>query len=228
MQVDETKVQAFLRARNDPAYFHSRILGQPPYYPHQRKMCDLVLANDTSVIVSGNAIGKTVFLASLLLWYLYTRPNARVISTATTAQQLAGGLWVKVREFHRNAVIPLDGTITKGLNQIPQILRIDNNWYAIGITSTNVESLSGQRSSVGSTLVLCDEASGVSDEVFEAITSIGCDRMVLVGNPLRNYGFFRDRLIADFVSRFSACRAMEESLRLGLRQVAFRQSLSLG
>ena len=61
-------------------------------------------------------------------------------------------------------------------------------WQALGFSTTSVERASGQHAR--HLLAVVEEASGVEDYVFDAIDSLGYERLVCIGNPIRAEGKF--------------------------------------
>lgn len=176
---------------NDPVLFNTAVLGRQPYWYKQVEMSKLVVDNEVSIIVSGNAVGKSWWLAGMVLWYLYTRPNSVVVSTSPVFSQLTGVLWENIRMAWRKSKIPLGGTIT-GKKASPQQIKLDDGWFAIGVATTATERISGYRSSQGNTLVVVDEASALNYAIVEGLFSLSADKQIYIGNPLRADGPFLD------------------------------------
>ncbi|MHC5536653.1 hypothetical protein ACYOEI_00080 [Singulisphaera rosea] len=154
-------------------------------------MSRLVVDNDVAVVCSGNALGKSYFISSLFLWYIYSRPYSVVVSTSPVFSQLTGVLWENIRSAYKNSRIPLGGAIC-GPKASPQLLHVADGWYGIGIATTSTEKISGYRSSKGKTLVLVDEASALTSEIAEGLFSLNAEKQVYIGNPLRSDGVFLD------------------------------------
>lgn len=170
---------------NDPDIFNTMVLGRGQYWSKQREMCRNVASHTTTLVLSGNQIGKSYFLSGILLWYLFTRPYSRVVSTAPTANHLSRVLWTEVKNAHANAFYPLGGKITSSPSEL---LALDDKWDAIGLTSPKKEALSGIH---GRHVLVCiDEASGMSPDAWEGLNSLGYDKLVAVGNPVRTDNHF--------------------------------------
>jgi hypothetical protein len=154
-------------------------------------MSQLVLDHEIATIISGNAVGKSWWLAGMVLWYLYTRENAVVVSTSPVFSQLTGVLWENIRTAFNNSKVKLDGSIT-GKKASPQEIKVCDGSYAIGVATTATEKISGYRSSKGNTLVVVDEASALSSDIVEGLFSLSADKQIYIGNPLRADGPFLD------------------------------------
>ena len=70
------------------------------------------------------------------------------------------------------------------------MIEVAPGWQALGFSTTSVERSSGQHAK--HLLAVVEEASGVEDFVFDAIDSLGYERLVCIGNPIRAEGKFVD------------------------------------
>ena len=134
---------------------------------------------------SCNGSGKTYAAAAAVIWWLMTWDNALAITTAPTNHQVRDLLWREIRRIHRNNAALIGGT----LNQMS--LDISDRNYAIGLSTDAPERFQGFHE--GNILFVVDEASGVDEEIYEAIE--GCmtskrARLLLIGNPTRRSGTF--------------------------------------
>ena len=59
-------------------------------------------------------------------------------------------------------------------------------WHALGYPTTSVERASGQHAK--DLLVIIEEASGVEDEIWNALYSLKYSKLVAIGNPIRAEG----------------------------------------
>jgi phage terminase large subunit len=182
--------------RDRPGLFSAAILGDAPFDPdrprngpfwhRQRDASRLVTRYHTTILPWGNSLGKSWWLARVVLWWLCTRPGSLVITTAPTYQQLDSVLWKNIRQAHGWSKIPLGGD----LRRKPLALDFGDGWQAIGINTSKVERLSGQHNP--DLLFVGDEASGLHPEVFEAADSLVPAKVILIGNPIRAEGRFRE------------------------------------
>lgn len=165
-------------------------------------MCDFIpddwqrevmldVANNPRVTVrSGQGVGKTGVEAVLTLWYLVTRPFPRVVATAPTQNQLYDVLWAEINKWLRDSRIKdmLKWTKTK-----VYMRGYEGVWFATAKTAAKPENMQGYHED--HMLFIVDEASGVQDNILEAImgTLSGKENKVaLFGNPTKLSGFFFD------------------------------------
>jgi hypothetical protein len=135
-------------------------------------------------------VGKSYVDSGLIHWYLITHPNSMVLATAPSQTQLEEVLWKEVERAHRGARVPLGGRLL----QSPLKVDLGSGWQALAYSTTKVERLSGHHEP--DLFAVIDEASGVRDEIYEAIRGVNPSRELLTGNPLWPYGTFYDRCTA--------------------------------
>ena len=120
-------------------------------------------------IRSCNGSGKTYAVRlRRILWWLMCIANALAITTAPTEHQVRDLLWREIRRIHtRNAAL-IGGEITKtGLD-------LAERNYAIGLSTDQPERFQGFHE--GNILFVVDEASGVDEDIYEAIEGLVLSR----------------------------------------------------
>jgi hypothetical protein len=164
----------------------------------QREVAESVRDNPRTAVKAGHGVGKTFVAAVILLWFLDTHPNSRVITTATKWSQVKKLLWHEVNQLHKgakNRPQAKDRPIFRGADLLLTELNLPDGRYAIGMSSAkeNSESFAGHHAP--HILVIYDEASGVHSNIFEVgegyMTTAGA-RALLIGNPTRPHGTFYD------------------------------------
>lgn len=126
-----------------------------------------------------------------VIWYLLTRKNSIVISTAPTYTQVKNILWREVRAAWKNSLQPL----WDGLEPFAESIDLGPEWYARGISTNEPERFAGYHAASGNVFMVFDEASGISQQIFNAaegsLASAG-SRLLLIGNPTQMSGEFFD------------------------------------
>jgi phage terminase large subunit len=176
--------------RNDPVGFCVDVLGVEPWEKQRQILYALVDQSRVSVRSCNNA-GKTICAAWASLWWLYTRPNSIVITTAPTGAQVKNLLWRRLRGAHAAAKVPLMG------KPLTQTLELGPEWYALGMSTDEEVNFQGPHSAAG-VLMVGDEASGLEDWLFAAMKGSMTEegsRMLLIGNPNSASGFFYESQI---------------------------------
>ena len=76
---------------------------------------------------------------------------------------------------------------SRAVRQLSRSVRVGG---AIGFSTSTIERASGHHAA--NMLVIIDEASGVEDEAWQAIDSLGFSKMLVAGNPIRPDGKFAE------------------------------------
>lgn len=182
---------------DDPVAFNTYVLQRAPYWEKQEEICRAVVENKTTVVESGNSIGKSYLLAGLALWWLYTRPGSLITATAPSQTLLGTVLFKEMRAAIAETriprpgrpFIPLPGKITDSASASPQVLAIDGTGYQVlGIATRGVERFSGQHNP--DLFQLIDEASGIESPIWEAMNSQNPVKRAIFGNPIKAEGEF--------------------------------------
>jgi hypothetical protein len=141
-------------------------------------------------IETGNQVGKDYWIAGVITAWLLTRKDSLVIVTGPGQSLLGSVTWKEVRRAINGAPIPLGAKISAGIKTSPHTVTLGSGWQALGYSTQGVERASGQHA--GQLLVIVEEASGVEDETWDALESLGYAKLVAIGNPLRADGGFVD------------------------------------
>jgi len=149
-----------------------------------------------SSVASGHGIGKSAMMAWLMEWGIGTFPEARGRITANTETQLRTITWPELHKWHAmNATrefFKLDGTVLRSANpSYHDTWRMD----ATPWSEHNPDSFHGLHNLGKRIIVLFDEASGISDIIWEvvegALTDAGTEIIwVVFGNPTNPIGRF--------------------------------------
>lgn len=149
---------------------------------------------------SGRRVGKTALLDWLSIWYPMTRADARVVVTAPSSAQLEDAYIPGFRSWAQKLppdVYALwDITASRFTFRMAERQGFENFVSVRTARADSPESLQG--SNAPNVLVLVDEAAGVPDISFEALSGslasgedVGGDAsIVLTGNPNRATGYF--------------------------------------
>ena len=139
---------------------------------------------------SGHGTGKTAIEAIIVLWFIWTRPNPKIIVTAPTQHQLFDVSWSELAKWHKKSLIfdLFDWKKTSLSNtQYPE------QWFVVARTSNKAENMQGFHAE--NLLFMVDEASGVDYEILEAIEGSQTQEgsmIMMFGNPTQLSGGFFD------------------------------------
>jgi hypothetical protein len=149
-------------------------------------------------VASGHGIGKSAITAWITNWIMSTRPFAKGVVTANTAEQLASKTWAEIAKWTKRCITGHWFTVTTGKgamrmthNKYPESWRCD----AQTCREENSEAFAGLHAVNSTPFYIFDEASAVPDsikQVAEGGMTDGEPMMFAFGNPTRNTGWFRD------------------------------------
>lgn len=176
------------RSQRDPAWWARTVLGVR-LWAKQVSILESVRDNAETSVRSCHSMGKSFVAAVIALWFLFSHPRSIVITTAPTDRQVRGILWKEIGAHHRRAKFPLGG------RPLAQELKVDRDWYAWGFTTSDYDPERFQGFHAEHILVLVDEASGISNEIMDAIDSVlagGHPRKLEIGNPMSPLSAFAE------------------------------------
>jgi len=174
------------RYRRDPrAFFEERLAFRP--WSKQAEVAEAVRDCPRVAVRSCHAAGKTATAARIVLWHLAVFPGSRAITTAPTWAQVRDLLWREVHVAHAASDGFIGGELTDSR------LELSPDWLALGLASDRGERFQGHHAE--RLLLVVDEASGVSEGIFEAAAGSLTgehSRLLLIGNPTQTSGEFFD------------------------------------
>ena len=169
--------------RNDPVGFVENVLGAAGKpYSRQRDMLDAVAASRRVSVVGANGCGKGWALARLILWWVETRAQAKVVVLSSTQRQVREVLWQELAAVCAAAGDALSGKLTKGR------YAISPERFAIGFATNNPDNIHGFHSP--ELLLIVDEAHAVRESHFDAALRLNADKTLLAGNAFSTSGTF--------------------------------------
>lgn len=143
-------------------------------------------------VASGHGAAKTAFIAWLIRWFMSCRAHPQVVCTANTESQLNTKTWRELAKWHKLGLNQhwFEWTATQYyLKAHPETWKAN----AIAWSENNSEAFAGTHEE--SVLVVYDEASKISDKIWEVTDGIFTTKKniwVVVGNGTRNLGRFYD------------------------------------
>lgn len=190
-------IKAIAKFKADPVLFVETLLGAKPQ-PHQADAMRAVAAGHRQISIrSGRRVGKTTLMAWLSLWFEMTRADARTIVTAPSSAQLMDAYIPSFRQWVQRLPEELFNLWDVKAERFDFRLNPRQGFenFVTVRTARKDQPESLQGINAPNVLVLVDEAAGVDDPNFEALSgSLGTRNacMVLTGNPNRNSGYFYD------------------------------------
>ena len=149
-------------------------------------------------VASGHGIGKTAFVAWIMLWAICTYPDMKGVVTAETKNQLITKTWSELHKWHhlclfRDWFEVAAESIFSTQPGHKYTWRID----AIPWNENNTDAFQGLHNQGKRILVLFDEASVIAQKIYEVTKGALTDKdtqiiWCIFGNPTRPDGPFFD------------------------------------
>lgn len=178
---------------NDPVRFGEEVIGSK-YYDYQKNVLNALAKYDRVVWRAAHGVGKSYTAADAALWWLFTRPESVVVTTASVWRQVEKILWAEIRSKAKKmnlAKIGWDEEVWP-VDVLTTQIKISDKWYATGESSDTPEKMEGFHSQ--HILYIVDEAKAVKKDVFDAIEgalSTGEAKMLVISTPgLAPEGYF--------------------------------------
>ena len=179
--------QGPLKEWKGPDGWHREVFGKIKAYLEGPETAPLCIA-----IASGHGAAKTALVAWVIQWFMSCRPHPQVVCTANTESQLTSKTWRELAKWHKLAANRewFEWTATTYyLRAHPETWKAN----AIPWSENNTEAFAGTHEE--SVLVVFDEASKISDKIWEVTDGVFTTRKniwLVCGNGTRNVGRFYD------------------------------------
>jgi len=183
--------------REDILRFIREVFGEEAD-PLQAEVLRSIQNNGQVAVRSGHGTGKTWLASRAGLWFFTTHPEAKVLITAPTWRQVEKVFWAEIHaRVHQTILASLaEFQKTQAFMKIPRKKDGEKrtpaeHWFMSGISSDAVENFQGFHGRY--VMFIVDEASGVMDEIFDAIEACratGESKILVIGNPTRPTGRF--------------------------------------
>lgn len=215
--------------QQDPVKFFRDILGVAPW-SRQIEIIEAVRDHKRVAVCSGHKVSKSHTAAGIALWFYCSFEDARVVLTSTTSRQVDQILWRELRMLRARAgrcveckledpsglIIPRPcehSTLIEGeQGELARTgLKSSDFREVVGFTAREAEAVAGI--SGRNLLYIADEASGIGDEIFDAIEGnrAGGARLVMLSNGTRNEGAFFEAFTTKSAFYFTMRVSSEET-----------------
>lgn len=154
----------------------------------QREIMESVRDHKRTAVRSGQGIGKTATVSCIIIWYLCTRYNAKILATAPNITQLYTVLWAELAKWLQGC--PLSPYLIQTKTRL-YMNGYEKIWFAFPKTATSAEGIAGQHAD--HLLIIADEASGIKDDILETLlgTITGAEnKLLFISNPTRTSGVY--------------------------------------
>lgn len=183
--------------RADPVRAARTLLGRE-LWSKQAEILLAVFEHARVAVRSGNGVGKTFTAGTVAPLFALAYPGSTVLTTAPTGRQVREVLWREIRVAWNEARRTIDDAMRRvGVAYVPlpeakQVgIDLAEDWFLLGQSTDEPERFAGYHAEY--LLTIIDEASGVSDKIYEAsegnLTSGGA-HLLAIGNPTQTAGQF--------------------------------------
>ena len=159
---------------------------------------------------SGHGVGKDASVSWVILWFMVTRPYAKVVCTAPTNRQLRDILVSEISKWLRHSVVADEFIMRK---DVIFHREAQKEWWVRFISPSvratkeeQAETLAGLHAD--HLLIICDEASGIPDPTFipleGAMTQLD-NKVILIGNMTKSTGYFYDTHFHNEIKKDWCC-----------------------
>ena len=209
--IDNPFLKLMKRYRSDPVLFSREVIGISP----DEWQCELLRAVADPEIRrvtcrSGHGVGKSTAVALAAVWHVLMRVPSKTVVTAPTSAQLFDACFAEMKNIAKRLKAPFDDLLEIKSDRIELKSQPETTFISCRTSrQEQPEALAGVHAD--SVLLLADEASGISPNIFEAASGSMSGHnatTVLTGNPTRNTGFFYDthnRLKDDWYTMHVSC-----------------------
>lgn len=143
---------------------------------------------------SGHGVGKSALAAWLMVWFLLTRYDTKIVVTAPTSAQLFDALFAECKRWIEALPPFLRELVNPTTERVTLVAAPNENFISARTARAEApEALQGVHAA--NVLLIVDEASGVPEAVYEAAAgSMSGEHAttLLLGNPTRTSGYFFD------------------------------------
>ena len=96
--MNQAALKQVMRYMEDPVAFVEEIFKVDPDV-WQREALGLLVTDNRIAIRSGHGVGKSAFLAWVIIWWMLFKMGPRVACTAPTSHQLSDVLWGEISKW---------------------------------------------------------------------------------------------------------------------------------
>lgn len=200
-RISKRKAQAIMvRSQRDPCWWAESVLGVKLTRLQRHALIAMVGKRRRISIKTCNGVGKSFVAAVIVLWFCSVFADSFAITTATKFTQVRAIVWREIQRLVARARVPL------GVDLLATEARWPNGSVALGMTApaddtTKFIGFRGKR-----TLIIVDEAPGVSSAIIEGVYSMltGAEvRLLMIGNPTDPVSEFARSFKSDAVEKLS-------------------------
>src|SRR5208337_266990 len=194
--------------RNNPLQFVSDCIRAKPS-SQQEELLAAIPDEKRISVRSGHGTGKDACASWIIMWFLATRPYAKVVCTAPTGHQLADILWSELSKWLAQSNLSSEFSLQKDKLYNKNADGGKERWWALARSTSARASKEEQSETLAGfhgdhLLIVVDEASGVVDPVYvplEGALTQEDNKVLLIGNMTKSSGYFYDSHFHSSISK---------------------------
>ena len=181
------------QAADSPLWFVENVVGAKPEL-YQAEVLKAIGTEDRVAWRSGHGVGKTACAAWAVLWFFFTHPSSKIITTATSWRQVIRQLWPEIHLWRKRANLEMIGLDHNAYEYMNLMLRMDDDWFATGEASDVPEKMEGFHADY--LFFVIDEGKSVPDKTYEsiegALATPNAKQLIISTPPPQMAGYFYD------------------------------------
>ena len=170
------------KSQNSPLMWMSRCL-RGKLWNKQREIVNSLRDNKRTIVLFCFGCVKSYIAGNIVLCYFYNFIPYKIITTATSWNQVEKILWSEIRALYNMARIPLGGRL------LTTELKLQDDWFGLGLSPLiNVQQEATRFEGYHSpnVLVVIDQGQGVNPKLWDVAVSLvsnEASRILVLGNP---------------------------------------------
>lgn len=180
----------------DPIWYTKNVLNVSDIETYQVDIMNAIRDHNKVCVRSGHGIGKTAVASWIINWFFDTRPESKVIATASAWRQITRMLFPEVHKWRRTANLEKIGIYPDDWEGLGLMLKRVGyeEWFVTGEASDDPAKMEGFHAP--HILYVIDEGKSVPDATYEAIEgalTTGDARVLTISTPpAEKVGYFYD------------------------------------
>lgn len=182
--------------QHNPIAWAKEVLTDSILWDKQKEILESIRDHKITLVKSAHGLGKTFIAAIAALHFLYTHPPSKVITIAPSWAQVEKLLWAEINNLYKEAKCSKYGGAGLGGRCLTTELKINDNWFAIGLSPKIGVDDQGDRFTgfhSENILIIFDEAPAVSSKLWqmkETLLTSANVKFLGIGNPIADHGDF--------------------------------------
>lgn len=192
--LSDKQADNLLESSLNPEFFVETVIRPKEIYPYQRAVLRDIGNFDKVAWRSGHGVGKTTTSAWAALWFLNTKYQSKVITTASSWRQVSKQLWTEIHKWGRRADYEAIGRSYDDWEWLALMIKHKKyqEWFATGEASDDAEKMEGFHAP--NIFFIFDESKAIPNNTWDALegalTQKGSKQLAISTPPMDKVGAF--------------------------------------